>query len=68
MNFFQDMSHNKLQSLPPSVGYLTRVIQFKIANNALKCLPHETGSMRSETCIFSNVIVLYSKTPDERPS
>lgn len=39
--FFQDLSHNKLITLTPGVGFLNRLKHVNLSNNELHSIPHE---------------------------
>lgn len=39
--FFQDLSHNRLITLTPGVGFLNRLKHVNLSNNELHSIPHE---------------------------
>lgn len=42
----QDLSHNKLTSLPPGMGYLVRLVELNLAHNELQELPPDIVNLR----------------------
>ena len=48
MSCNQDLSGNRLASLPVTIGHLTRLTKLNLANNCLQTLPHEIGLLRSK--------------------
>lgn len=42
----QDLSHNKLTSLPPGMGYLVRLVDLNLSYNELTELPPDIVNLR----------------------
>lgn len=46
---FKDLSSNRLEELPSSLGYLTCLQKLTLSHNKLTCLPESLGQLKSKT-------------------
>ena len=59
---FQDVSNNRLQELPQSIGFLTKLFKLLAANNGLRSIPKEIGSMDGMVILhFTSIAMSTSK-------